>query len=652
MLRRSADSAALLPLLLALALPLAACSDDGGSGGTDTDPDLGDAADLGGDADEDADVGSDTDDADDGEVDVADTGGETGDDAGGDTDSGADADADDADGADDIDAGPTRTLDDWPTWVEPPTCGTAVDWPGWIPAPGEEDYDEALGTKARRLERQFHVFNTLGVGLNRELSVSLADTESRGLIEDFILESDSWDFEEWSGGTAAADVITSYHKVAGAYAGVGAAADAFRYATLLREGADCDDIERARQFLIADLEALHVPVAITGVEGVIARGFARADQPGTGYETVPLFDEGGNPLPEEKTNGTWRADNSGGLYPDLIWEDSCSRDMLIGWALGMSAVWEVIRDDPSFPGELKDRLRADALAIARSLMTVQDSGFDMEIRDSDGRMTFHGILHHESIDRAYLRGIKNGFNAMMGLGIMAGFAFITEDPAVEAYVYEELVDRRGYLTMIVRDMNALDLGYGSNFSMYNMVMQGGWLAQRYLRDPAARAEVNRSIQTAIYDRGGIRQPREQKQTFFDFTYLASLTGESAFSAPEGEIDEPGRTALANGLETLGEWNDMPYWDFGHNNCDEAEIESRECIGDDGTPITLLGTIGRNGDLVAEDPVPMRIRPASNYWWRSNPYKPNGGGDGSGLYPGSDFRIVYWMARYYRQPPSE
>ena len=45
---------------------------------------------------------------------------------------------------------------------------------------------------------------------------------------------------------------------------------------------------------------------------------------------------------------------------------------------------------------------------------------------------------------------------------------------------------------------------------------------------------------------------------------------------------------------------------------------------------------------------MKIRPPSNYHWRSNPFKPSAGGDGSTLLPGVDFRIAYWTARWTKR----
>ncbi len=625
--------------LLATALTASACSDDtpeDADTGVDVSEDVADTTESDTTQTDATDDATDND-ADDATDDVLDA-----------TDDAADVAPDTGQDATIEDAGPDRTFDPWTTWAEPPACGTPTEWPGMLPGPTDDGFDADLALKARQLERQFHNFNTFGVGVNRELSVSLANTDDRDTITEFITTTDEWDFEAWSG-RSPGDLITGYSKVAGAYGGVGAAADAFRYATLLREGADCDDIERARAFIVTNLDAMHLATAITGEPGVIARGFARVDQPGSFHDVVPLFDEGGASLPEEKTNGTWRADNSG-LYPDYVWEDSCSRDMLIGWAIGMAATWEVIGNDPNFDDALKARLQDDARAIAASLMTVQDSGFDMEIRDADGRMTFHGILHHESVDRAYFRGLNNGFNAIMGLGIMGAFAYITQDEAIEDFIYDDLIDQRGYLDIIVNNLDGLDLGIGSNFSGYNMATQGGWLSQRYLRSPEARDAARESFRTAIYDRGGDRQPREQKQTFFDFTYATGFTGESAFTTATTTLPSDALTAISNGLETLGEWNDMPYWSFGADNCDETELESGDCIGVDGTPITVLSSPGRNGTIVAAEPVPMRIRPSSNYWWRSNPYGPNGGGDGSGLYPGSDFRFAYWMGRYFQAAP--
>jgi hypothetical protein len=115
-------------------------------------------------------------------------------------------------------------------------------------------------------------------------------------------------------------------------------------------------------------------VTITGTPGVIARSILRTDIPGEGADgrPTPLRDPSGAPLPKEKNNGELRADLSG-LHPNWIWEDSISRDMLIGWAMAFGAAWEVIARDPSFSLDSKRAMREDAAQIARSLAPFKRS---------------------------------------------------------------------------------------------------------------------------------------------------------------------------------------------------------------------------------------------------------------------------------------
>ena len=55
-------------------------------------------------------------------------------------------------------------------------------------------------------------------------------------------------------------------------------------------------------------------------------------------------------------------------------------------------------------------------------------------------------------------------------------------------------------------------------------------------------------------------------------------------------------------------------------------------------------MGWNDELVADVPVPLYLRPISNYYWRSNPYAVNGNASPLSLMPASDFRFVYWGGR--------
>ncbi|MCC6160501.1 MAG: hypothetical protein IT350_20800 [Deltaproteobacteria bacterium] len=519
-----------------------------------------------------------------------------------------------------------------------------------LPGIGEDGYDADLEAKARIYDRAFHALITPGHGLNADLSIPVENTEDRDDIEDFLQNSDSWDFEDHTG-KALFDVVQSYHKVAGLYGGVGIAADAFRYAVLRDQGYAQEEVDRAREHLLSDLDAMHIAQAITGEPGVIARGFMRLDDVPSdagGVTLVPLFDGGGDPLPPEKTNGTWREDNSGGDYPNYIWEDSCSRDMFFGWASAMATSWEVIRDDDTFPDDVKDRLQDNARLLAESLQVVRDSGYDLEIFDADGRTTYHGYLNEHNYDRIYLPWlpVRNGVYALMALGTVAALEYVAEDPGVTSYLYDTLIGDRELDVIAATQQIGQDLWVQSNYSGYNMTFQTVVLAHRYLRDEDALANVRDALANHIYDHPNfhLRQPKLLKQSLFDFVYAGGMARSSAYS---NMTEEPDADAVANGIETLREYPDAPFWDYAVENCDADEIASTYCELNDGTPVRVMGYIGRNDSLVLDTPVPMRVRPPSNYFWRSNPFGPNGEGNGSGMLPAVDFRWAYWLGRYTR-----
>ncbi len=518
-----------------------------------------------------------------------------------------------------------------------PQCGTGTSRGGILAA------DATLDAKARRFDRVFHAVHARYTGVNSE-AIANDDAVVASLTR-FLRETDGWDYEASAGAPPSAHF--RWDKVAGAYAGAGAMADAYRYAVLRDEGAACDEVSRARDHLHAALDGMHRAVTLPGTPGVIARGYIRRDLPGGEvYTTTPLFDATGNPLPPEKTNGTWRAASATGPQ-DYIWEDSCSRDMLIGWVLGMAAAWEVSRGDTTVDASRLATLRADALAIGESLRRVNSRGYDLEIHDADGRVTYHGYLSEHALDRVYIPGFDdNGQHAVMALGIVAALARITDDPGLNDWLHNDLVRRRN-LPGIARDrVGFIDVGEMTNYSNYNMAFTGAWMAHRYLCDDSARGAVRDATLTALYDTPGMsRQPAETSQSFFDLVAIQAAGGGTAWR----DLDAPSTPmgALGRATTTLREFPDSPFWETPRTNCDDAEVTAGMCVGDDGTVIPLSSMPGRGDSLVATIPIPMRIRPPSNYYWRSDPYRPNGGGLARRVLPGVDFRLAYWMGRFLR-----
>jgi len=538
-----------------------------------------------------------------------------------------------------------------------------------VPGPCETGWEPDLDAKARRFDRAWTLFNAGALGINTD--VGIASEADRTLIDDFVKNGDGWDAEfEAETGRKPLDLVTSPNKVAGLYAGVGIVADAYRYGILRDQGYPAAEVEQARKQLLRALETLHVATAITGVPGVIARGLALAKWNETWkIPLVPLKDENGKPLPEVKNNGAWRADNSaGGLYPHLIWEDSVSRDMLVGWASAFGAAWEVIGEDPAFPQAVKDTLRTDARDLGRALKVVRASGYDLEVPDADGRTTLHGWLNEHNMDgQFYLEGLENGFHAVMALGIVAAYAYASGDPGLSAWLHDDLVTKRQLPRIVKEQVHVIvDLGYGSNFSNYNMAFQGAWLAFRYLDDDGARATLREGLRDGLYDRPGREfQPIRHGYALYDLTYALGMADASAFAPTGAAYDE---AAVERGLDTLRRFPSPPYWDREVVNCPiletfecgkqyaetekcrwDAKLLTEPCTAVDGkTLLKPLGCMGWKCTDVVDAATPWEVKPPSNYHWRSAPHGANGGGNGASLLPGVDFRFAYWMGRWARR----
>jgi hypothetical protein len=555
---------------------------------------------------------------------------------------------------------------------DPDTTESACPYTGsyLIAGPCEADHDAALAAKARRYERTWVTFHTALHGASVDLGISVDNAEDRGLIQSFIDAHDGWDFEAFAG-KAPLDIFPGGGKVAGLYAGVGIAASAYRYGVLRDQGYPLEEVDLAREHLLMGLEVFHQAATVPGVPGVIARSLDRVG----GHATTPLFDEDGNPLPEIKNNGTWRADESG-LYPDIIWEDSCSRDYLMGWVTAAGAAWEVMHDDPTFEGAQKTQLQGHAKDLGHALMMVRDDpafcqgldnchlglGYDLQIPDADGRRTLHGCLHEHDLDcNGVLEFIDNGFNAVMALGFVATWAYVSEDPELITYLNDALITERDLHTMSRDSLDLLALGQGANWSGWNMAFGGMWAAQRYVTPEVARDALQVAVATGLYDiEGATFLPVEAAQSYFDFIYAAGAAGLGAHQVANQGVDQ---AAMDRGMGTLHGFSEPPYYDVAMVNCPDSvcacqsedcsgsdkEVAVHECVAPDGTEFNVLGCYGWKGTLIADTPVPMHIRPASNYHWRSNPYTPNSGGVhgevGGQMLPAVDFRIAYWLGRW-------
>jgi hypothetical protein len=511
--------------------------------------------------------------------------------------------------------------------------------PRLIPGPGETGFDPALADKARAYDRQFHTFSAQPFGLS--LDAWIPDAGDRALVAGFLAQDATADFVAFSGGRTVHQIVEQFdeHGDLGMFAGAAAAGDAYRYIAL-RDGGH--DATLARAELLEAIEAFHIAATITGVPGTVARGIRRLDEPGP----VPAVEAPPGSCPQAGDRGNrWRPDGSG-MHPGWIYNDNNSKDQVIGYVFALGAFWDAIAADPAIPQTVRDRLHQDARQLAQSLMQPVQLGFtgsaDLVIRDWNNCPTKHldlnpRIVPIDGFDPLVLSQTatnQNGWNALAALGIVRTLYHITGDVEVGRYYYVELVGNRDFPRLMVsgparvramyQDSTSLD----TNFSNVNMAYVAAYGLLRYETDPALRTRFEAILDTELWDTGHAHDGESIQQAFFNLIY-------SAFRTPGN--DAPTTSAA---VAQLHEFATPPYFDQPVENCDAGELAAGACVAIDGsTQITLI-TAGEN---LARDPLPKRLRPPSNFEWRSDPRSVNGGGS-IRLNPGGDFRSAYWMGR--------
>jgi len=522
--------------------------------------------------------------------------------------------------------------------------------------PGDDpDLDEHMLTH----DRAFYGIHAHPFGIG--LSASYKDEVSLGQIRDWLDQDSVPDFEAFTG-KHPYEALGQYEGPNLGLRGGGASpGTAFRYIAFKREYADAEELERARADVVKTLEYLPVVHVITGIPGGIGRGAMLLKSkgedeplfPGGTPTLVPLFDEEGNPLPPgEKTNGTLRPDNSGGILPEGLWywEDSCSKDQLVGWVAAMATIYDATVLDPDIDPALVDALRDMACAVGAGLrveypftaLDGKEHMYDLVIMDADGRPSKHHDLNPLSIEKLYMPPGStniNVFNLIMGLGIVKGLYHVCGDEESERFLYEELLGNRDYLGMIPTsdDTDAIDylyMGTNTNFSNVNMIAIALFLNIYFEKDPMVLEVLRDYMENRWWDVSDVAQSAGRvKQPFFMALYEA-MTDRGT---------DPARTAEAARLLKLFTLD--PYASPERINCDEDELVAGECLAIDGeTVLTLDPGQSWGDDAVATEPLDPDIRPPSNFDARSNPFKVNGGG-GTGLGPGGDLHAAYWMLRY-------
>ncbi len=503
------------------------------------------------------------------------------------------------------------------------------------------------------------------------------DAAALQTIKDYLAQDATDDFETATG-VHPYTLLSPYEGAAGiGLRGAGAApATAFRYMALKAEGAPKAAVDAARRDVVRAINAVIVAHTITGVPRVLARGLARmkseeatgpTDIPLSAPTYYPLADDQGVPQPQPKNNGVDRKDNSGGALPadTWFWEDSCSKDQMVGWVLAMATLYDAAKGDPDIDQGLVASLQTEAREIGAGLrethpfsaMDGQTYDYDLVIMDADTRPTLHWDLNPLSVDANVNlppdSQSLNRFNMVMAMGIVKALYHVSGDPDAETFLYGELLGNRNYLDHLAStsDVDYIYMDANTNFSNVNMIAMALFLNVWFEKDPVVLARTRDYMETQWWNVAGLIQTAKNcKQPFFHALYLAMT--DKGFDA-----------SLATQTATLLKaYNLEPYVDEKRNNCDPDELAAFECTALDGTTILHLQKdasgqplLGWGKNYVATEALDPSFRPTSNFDARSNPFQVNSQ-DGStdsgltgGLNPGGDLNAAYWLLRWLPDP---
>ncbi len=495
-----------------------------------------------------------------------------------------------------------------------------------------------LTAKAAAYERQEIVFSTRENGLFLDPIVNPPDVP---LVQAFFAQTAEPDFAKQTGKQPFA-VLAFYdeHGDEGNFAGIASVGIAARLMYLRGTGAPAADVARARDATVRAARAWHVYGTIGG-PGVVARGVRRikAEQPGetlpgTLPALVPLKDGSGNPLPTKK-EPVWRAPVAPG-FADWIWFDDTSKDQVSGYALAVTWLWDALHDDPAAPKDLAALLAADLGLFAKRLMEITpETGVDLCLRDADGRLTSFYDLNPRNLGNGpplpESSTLRNGFNAAMALGVIRAAYHVTGNEDLGRFYYEELVGRRDLPAQMAANAGLLFIGAPTNYSNANMLAIALATIGRVETDPYVRQRLDETLTKQFWNTGDSRDASHAKQAWFDAIYG------SYAASPDAGLE----ARIAANL--LG-FADAPAIERDRNNCDAQEISAGKCLAIDGkTTITLAKEKGWGGTVVADAIVPQSVRPDSDFEWRSDPHRVNGG-PSSRMMPGGDFLAAYWLAR--------
>ena len=293
--------------------------------------------------------------------------------------------------------------------------------------------------------------------------------------------------------------------------------------------------------------------------------------------------------------GEWHATADG----QWLWKGDTSSDEMVGHYFGYAAYFDLVADESE-----KARIRA---VISRITDHLIRNGF--QLIDLDGQPTRWGRW-----SESYHQTKEGHYESVLGslelLSFLKTAYHITGDPRYQA-TYLERVER----------------GYAEKMRWYRRWPGGGEInfsddELAYLSyDPLLRYETDRRLRRIYLD--GLRHTWKQVQPTFNplWNYISAASGAGNLS--RRLRDESRRT-----LERIP--MDLINWSV-HNSQRTDVVLDKHRDRFDQIQVTRV---------LAPDELPAQK-------WNSNPYCPDGGGNGGSEDDGAYFLLPYWMGRFHQ-----
>ncbi|MBL7092850.1 exo-alpha-sialidase [candidate division KSB1 bacterium] len=310
--------------------------------------------------------------------------------------------------------------------------------------------------------------------------------------------------------------------------------------------------------------------------------------PGLVARSVVTLEEGNN------KSAQWRKTPDGKMY----WKSDTSSDEIDGHFFAFYVYWQhIARFDP-----------VDYDLIQKQIRTVIDYIVDNNymLIDWDGERTRWGFWNPENLNDSAEHYIENGLNAAQILSFLKVAFHITENQKYKEH-YEYLISEHGYLGNVLLEKKVFP--DENNHSDNQLGFCALYPLIQLEHDPKARNALQRAVR------------RHYKTLWKDgssFFYFAAATIDPDF------VDIKGAVTNLRQIPT-----DRRQWRMTNSHRTDIKWHPRS------------SRFGR--------PQLLHVLPADERnWakWNSNPYYPDGGGDGRFEDDGASWLLAYWMGRYH------